>query len=103
MNKILFALSLARKSGKLVSGYERVKTSVLKGESRMVVLAADLSEKTAKRVKYFCEDLAEVYTISLTQHDISRVSGRLSGVFALADENMARLCKKAISQEKGEL
>jgi ribosomal protein L7Ae-like RNA K-turn-binding protein len=51
MNKLLFALSLAKKSGKLVMGFDAVKTAVIHGTAHIVLLAEDLSEKTVKRVK----------------------------------------------------
>ena len=49
MNKLLFALSLAKKSGKLVVGFDAVKTAVIHGNAHIVLLANDLSEKTIKR------------------------------------------------------
>ena len=103
MNRILFAMSLAKKAGKLVCGYDRVKTAVIRGESSMVVLAQDLSEKTIKRVTYFCEDIADVYKTSLTQFEISQIAGRLTGIVTITDENLAVLCAKAIKETEGEL
>ena len=96
MNKLLFALSLAKKSGKLVMGFDAVKTAVIHGTAHIVLLAEDLSEKTVKRVNYFCEDLTEVHNIGLTQFEISQVAGRLTGVLAVADENLAILARNAL-------
>ncbi len=103
MNKILFALSLAKKAGKMVAGFDRVKTAVIKGEAWAVILANDLSEKTVKRVNYFCEDIADVYTTDLTQYDISQVAGRLTGIVTITDENLAILRTNAIKESKGEM
>lgn len=103
MNKILFALSLARKAGKLTAGFDRVKEAVLNGEGHLAVIASDISDNTARRVERFCTGKVKAHRIQLTQDDISRVSGRLSGVYALTDENLAKLCENAILQEKGEL
>ena len=94
---------MAKKSGKLVYGYEPVKTAVMKGEAHIVIVAADLSEKTVKRVKYFCEDITDVYKTSLTQFDISQVAKRLTGVLAVTDENLAILCRNALNETEGEL
>lgn len=96
MNKLLFALSLAKKSGKLVMGFDAVKTAVIHGTAHIVLLAEDLSEKTVKRVNYFCEDLTEVHNTGLTQFEISQVAGRLTGVLAVADENLAILARNAL-------
>lgn len=96
MNKLLFALSLAKKSGKLVMGFDAVKTAVIHGTAYIVLLADDLSEKTVKRVNYFCEDLTEVHNTGLTQFEISQVAGRLTGVLAVTDENLAVLARNAL-------
>ena len=98
MNKLLFALSLAKKSGKLVVGFDAVKTAVIHGNAHIVLLATDLSEKTIKRVQYFCEDITDVYNTGLTQFEISQVAQRLTGVLAVTDENLAVLAKNAIKE-----
>lgn len=103
MNKVLFSMSLAKKAGKLVCGFDRVKTAVIRGEAWAVVLASDLSEKTIKRVNYFCEDIADVYMTGLTQYEFSQVAGRLTGIVTITDENLARLCTNAIKETEGEL
>lgn len=96
MNKLLFALSLAKKSGKLVVGFDAVKSAVIHGNAHIVLLAQDLSEKTIKRVNYFCEDITDVHNTGLTQFEISQVAGRLTGVLAVTDENLAVLARNAL-------
>ena len=98
MNKLLFALSLAKKSGKLVVGFDAVKIAVIHGNAHIVLLANDLSEKTIKRVQYFCEDITDVYNTGLTQFEISQVAQRLTGVLAVTDENLAKLARNAIEE-----
>lgn len=98
MNKLLFALSLAKKSGKLVVGFDAVKSAVIHGNAHIVLLATDLSEKTIKRVQYFCEDITDVYNTGLTQFEISQVAQRLTGVLAVTDENLAKLARNAIEE-----
>ena len=98
MNKLLFALSLAKKSGKLVVGFDAVKTAVIHGNAHIVLLANDLSKKTIKRVQYFCEDITDVYNTGLTQFEISQVAQRLTGVLAVTDENLAKLARNAIEE-----
>ena len=96
MNKLLYALSLAKKSGKLVVGFDAVKSAVIHGNAHIVLLAQDLSEKTIKRVNYFCEDITDVHNTGLTQFEISQVAGRLTGVLAVTDENLAVLARNAL-------
>ena len=96
MNKLLFALSLAKKSGKLFVGFDAVKSAVIHGNAYIVLLAEDLSERTIKRVKCFCEDITDVHNTGLTQFEISQVAGRLTGVLAVTDENLAVLARNAL-------
>ena len=102
MNKMMFALSLAKKSGKLIYGFDPVKQAVTDGTAKMVFVTNDTSEKTLKRVQQFCQGIIEVQVISLTQFEVSQVTNKLTGVFAVVDENMAILCSNAIKSEKGE-
>ena len=102
MNKLMFALSLAKKSGKLINGFDPVKEAVADGTAKMVFVTSDTSEKTIKRVQQFCQDVMEVNVTSLTQFEVAQITNKLTGVFAVVDENIAVLCKNAISSEKGE-
>ncbi len=102
MNKMMFALSLAKKSGKLIYGFDPVKQAVTDKTAKLVCVTSDTSEKTLKRVNQFCQGIIEVQVISLTQFEVSQVTNKLTGVFAVVDENMAILCSNAIKSEKGE-
>ena len=100
MNKLLFAISLAKKSGKLIYGFDPVKQAVTDKTAKLVCVTCDTSEKTQKRVMQFCGESTEVCVVSLTQFDVSQITNKLTGVFAIADENMATLCRNAVGSEK---
>lgn len=100
MNKIMFALSLAKKSGKLIYGFDPVKQAVADKTAKLVCVTADTSEKTLKRVNQFCQGIIDVQTVSLTQFEVSQITNKLTGVFAVVDDNIAVLCKNAINSEK---
>ena len=97
MNKIMFALSLAKKSGKLIYGFDPVKQAVADKTAKMVFVTSDTSEKTLKRVQQFCQGIMEVNVTSLTQFEVSQITNKLTGVFAVVDENIAVLCKNALN------
>ena len=78
-------------------GFDAVKSAVIRGEAHIVLLAEDLSEKTIKRVNYFCEDITDVHNTGLSQFEISQVAGRLTGVLAVTDENLAILARNALN------
>ena len=79
-----------------------VKQAVADKTAKMVFVTGDTSEKTLKRVQQFCQGIMEVNVTSLTQFEVSQITNKLTGVFAVVDENIAVLCRNAISSEKGE-
>ena len=94
-SKVMFALSLARKAGALVMGFDAVKESVMKGKAYAVLCAGDLSDGSRKRVGYFCEDLIDVIDVPETQFELSQISKKPTGVFAVIDPELAKLCRKS--------
>ena len=48
MDKVISALSLSKKAGKLILGFDVVKESVQNKTAKLVVLASDVSFKTKK-------------------------------------------------------
>lgn len=100
--KLLSAISLCRKAGKLVKGYDAVQESVYSGKAWLVLLAADVSDGTAKRMKRTCEELVECLRMPLTQADLCSVSYKKVGVYSILDENLANLCRQYLEDEKEE-
>lgn len=86
------AFSMCRKAGKLVMGFDPVMDAVMAGKTNCVYLASDISPKTAQRLRYAVEDLAEVLPLPLAQDDLADVSRKRVAVYAVADANLARLC-----------
>ena len=87
------ALSMCRKAGKLVMGYDPVVEAVMAGKTDCVYLASDISPKTAQRLRYAVEDMAEVLPLPLTQDDLADVTRKRVAVYAVIDTNLARLCE----------
>lgn len=96
-NKLLFALSLCRKAGALVMGFDAVKDSVNQGNAYLVLCACDLSPATRERVVRFCEKETETADLPFTRLEISAISKKPAGVFAVTDENLAVLCRKNLN------
>ena len=72
--KLFAALSLCKKAGRLVLGFDAVMDSVYRGKARLVLLAGDVSEGTAKRVRRNCEDLVPCLQMPLAQSDLCPVT-----------------------------
>jgi ribosomal protein L30E len=99
---IVFALSLCRKAGALVTGFDAVKDSVFKGSAQLVLCAGDLSEGTRRRVGYFCEAQGvPLYALAETQAALAPICKKPAGVFAVTDPELAKLCKKNLPPPDG--
>ncbi len=92
------AFSMCRKAGKLVMGYDPVVEAVMAGKTTRVYLASDISPKTAQRLRYAVEDLAEVLPLPLAQDDLADVTRKRVAVYAVVDANLGRLCAAKYEQ-----
>ncbi len=95
---LLGALGLCRKAGKLVMGFDAVAESVMKGKAFLVLTAADVSPRTARKTNEFCEGLVPCLSMPLTQDVLCAVARKPVGVYAVTDENLARLCEKHLAR-----
>lgn len=86
------ALSLCRKAGKLVMGFDAVEDAAVKGMAWLVLTAADASPKTVQRMARNVGDLVDVLPTPLTMDRLAPLGRRPVAVFAVTDRNLARLC-----------
>ncbi|GKI14040.1 ribosomal L7Ae/L30e/S12e/Gadd45 family protein [Allofournierella sp.] len=100
--KLFSALSLCRKAGKLVLGFDAVTDSVYGGKAALVLLAADASDGTAKRMGRSCEGLVPCRRMPLTQQALCAITYKKVGVYAVTDDNLAILCINSLEHEKEE-
>lgn len=99
---LLSAISLCRKAGALTVGFDPVKDAVFAGRAALVLLAADLSQGSARRMRQLCEGLVPCSPLPLTMEQLSAVTRKPAGVLAVTDENLARLCKGKLPVQKEE-
>ena len=93
MNKIISTISLSKKAGKLILGFDAVRDAVFKGETRTVFVTSDLSPKTEKNVRYFCQDEeleVELVTIPVNMDEIWHEVGKRAGVIAITDRGLTK-------------
>ena len=84
-------LSLSRKAGKLICGFDAVKEQLEKRAEVTVYLAQDVSEKTAKEMRFLTEKYgAARVEIPMTMQQISGITGRLNGVLCVTEKNLAK-------------
>ena len=77
MNRVLSALGLARRAGKLNWGFDTAVEAMRSGACGVVILAADLSDKTKKNVRFEAEKYhVSVLEPAFTMEEISAAIGK---------------------------
>ena len=72
---------------RLENELKMVSYNLTKGEQLEAILNSTFKEM---------EDITDVHNTGLTQFEISQVAGRLTGVLAVTDENLAVLARNAL-------
>lgn len=85
-------LSLCRKAGKLVTGFDAVEQAAAQGKAWLVLYAADASPKTVRRMQQNVGDLVDVLPMPLKQEQLVPVSRKPAAVYAVVDRSLAALC-----------
>ncbi len=74
--KFRFALSLAQKAGKLASGDFAVKSSLKKGEAKLLVLAGDAAANSKKDLLYLAGNNGIPVLEALTRDELGQAIGK---------------------------
>lgn len=97
-DRVLSLLGLCRRAGKLVPGFDAAVLSVKAKQAKLLLAAADISEKTFKNLT-FEGDRAGVPTLRLNT-DLQKTGsacGVKAGVLAVTDEGFARAICNALT------
>ena len=86
------ALSLCRKAGRLVMGFDAVEEAALSGKAWLALTAADASPKTASRLRASIGDVVDVLALPLTMERLAPLGRRPMAVCAVTDRNLAKRC-----------
>ncbi len=99
---ILSYLGLARKAGKLATGFAASKEACLKNNAKFIAVAVDISEKSEKEIRYFSGGKIPVERIPYTIFEVSAKIGIKAGIVAVCDEGFANALVKAVERSKEE-
>lgn len=96
--RIISLLTICRKAARLTMGFDPAKESVMTDKARLIVLAADLSPKTEKEIRFF----ADKKNVSVLKTDISISEmysgiGKKVGVIAICDDGFAKKLTELIT------
>ena len=91
-SKLISAISLCRKAGKLKMGFDVVKEEVKYGNADAVLLCSDLSERSQQQMQYICqENQVPVARLPVTMEELWSVAGRKCGIFAVEDRGFCKM------------
>jgi ribosomal protein L7Ae-like RNA K-turn-binding protein len=91
-DKVLSRLGLAMRAGKLVTGEETVLKAIRGGEAKLVLMAADASENTGKKLADKCGSYGVPLLVGFTRFELGWAVGKPERVmFAVTDPGFANL------------
>ncbi len=97
LNGLFGSLTICRKAGRLAMGFDPMKEALDAGKAHAVIIAADISPKTEKEVRFFSEKHGvPVRKTEMTLEGINRALGKKAGILTICGEGFAekilRIC-----------
>ena len=100
-SKLESYLGLARRAGKLTSGYQACLHNVQKGKVRLIIVAEDSADNTKDKFSTLCKKYNISFEIFGTIEALSSMTGFSGrGVYGIEDDNFAQVVIKEIQNEK---
>lgn len=97
--RLLSILSLCRKAGKLHTGFDPVWAAAGSGGVRLILIAADLSEKSKKEVEYRARKGGiSVLPVPLHMDQLGAVLGKKTGIVGITDTGLAGSIQQIVSR-----
>lgn len=98
--KLMGIISICRKAGKLVMGFDPMLEALTGGKAAGVLTAADISPKTYKEVCFHCQKKGiTVCSVPVTQEELAMILCRRAAVITILDKGffnrMQELCEEA--------
>lgn len=91
MNKTISVLGLARKSGNLSLGTDCVKQAMLNKQSKLIVIASDVSKRSFQKFKKYAEnDNVSIIIMKASMDEVEDMFGKKVGVISVNNEGFAK-------------
>ena len=87
-NRLTASLTMCRKAGKLLLGFDAVKEAAKQGSVKLFLLAADASEKTEKEIRFFAGTLP-VRKLPFDMDTLKLVFRKRTAVFGVCEDGFA--------------
>ncbi len=100
-DRLLSILGLCRRAGKLVLGNDPVIDSINQRKAKLVIIASDCSQNTAKKVLSSAHrNDVKAHVIPHTKDDVSFAVGKYSAVLCITDGGFSESIDKLICSLK---
>lgn len=97
-DKLLGTLGICRKAGKLIMGFDPVAEAIALDQICLVLLAEDLSPKSAKELVFIAEKKQVPFcTPPILMDEIWSRLGRRSGILGVTDQGLATAVRRIIA------
>ncbi|MBR4199657.1 MAG: 50S ribosomal protein L7ae [Oscillospiraceae bacterium] len=87
-NRLTASLTMCRKAGRLLLGFDAVKDAVQQGSVMLILLAADASAKTEKEIRFYAGKLP-VRKLPLDMDTLKLYFRKRTAVFGVCEEGFA--------------
>ena len=99
-SSLLRTMSLCKRAGRFLMGFDMVKQAVLDGRARLVVTASDLSDKTLKEIRRICEEWnVPLRKVPFTMDQLWMELNKRAGVAAIVDQGFADKLEKLLDSD----
>ena len=101
--KVLGALGLARRAGKLVIGTEMCEESVKNGSAQITFIASNISQNSEKKIKSVLKNTDSPYmTLQTTKEELAAKLGKkaFAAAVSITDKGFAEIIRKALGNQK---
>lgn len=100
-NRLTASLTMCRKAGQLLLGFDAVKEAAKQGNVRLFLLSADASEKTEKEIRFFAGTLP-VRKLPFDMETLKYYFRKRTAVFGVCEDGFAAKLMTLLP-ESGEL
>lgn len=91
MNKVVQDISLCKRAGKLIMGFDLVKESLIDNNAKLLIVANDISQKTLKEVNFLAEKYnVKLININMSLDELWYILGKRVGVLSVIDEALSK-------------
>lgn len=101
-DKLMGAIGLCRKAGKLVMGSDPVAEAVRERKAALVLTASDFAPRSQRQADRVCEQYQVVLVrLPCTMDQLAALLGKTYGVLAVCDLGFARMIRGLLGENNG--